>query len=178
MEWLVGGWIGFTLGAAALWWVGRTSQAKLNQKIETARDENLLKAEKLARSEASLAAVEKRLEQITADRESLKESFGALAATQLKSNRDEFLKQAEERFGKSEQKHKGELEKRHEAIEKEFKGVNESLEKFRKLHDEYDSQRVKDFSALRQQMLQLASGLFHAVRPLVQCAQMIASEVA
>ena len=163
MDWLVGGWIGFTLGAAALWWIGRIGQSKLNQEIEAARlkteaaqQENQQNTVKLAGAEASLAALEKRLEQITADRESLKESFGALAASQLKSNRDEFLKQAEERFGKSEQKHKGELEKRHEAIEKEFKSVNESLEKFRKLHDEYDSQRVKDFSALRQQMLQLS----------------------
>ena len=84
MEWLFGGWIGFTLGAAALWWQGRSARAKLNQGIEAAREENLSKAEKLARSEASLEALEKRLEQITADRESLKESFGSLAATQLK----------------------------------------------------------------------------------------------
>ena len=155
MELILAALVALLVGAGASWALGRSAQTKLSEDLEGARQENRTKAEELARSEASLAALQARLEQITADRESLKESFGSMAATQLKANRDEFLKQAEERFGKSEEKQKGELEKRHEAIEKEFKSVNESLEKFGKLHDEYDAQRMKDFSALRQQMLQL-----------------------
>ena len=155
MELMLAALVALLVGAGASWALGRSTQTRLHDELEGAHRDNRTKAEELARAEASLEALNARLEQITADRESLKESFGSLAATQLKSNRDEFLKQAEERFGKSEEKHKGELEKRHEAIEKEFKSVNESLEKFRKLHDDYDAQRMKDFSALRQQMLQL-----------------------
>ena len=155
MELMLVALVALILGAGASYALSRSAQTKLSRELDEAHQENRVKAEALARAEATLTALTARLEQITADRESLKESFGALAATQLKSNRDEFLKQAEERFGKSEEKHKGELEKRHEAIEKEFKGVSESLEKFRKLHGEYDAQRMKDFSALRQQMLQL-----------------------
>ena len=156
MELLLVALVALILGAGASYVLSRSAQTRLSHELDEAHRETRLKAESLARAEATLEALNARLEQITADRESLKESFGALAATQLKSNRDEFLKQAEERFGKSEEKQKGELEKRHEAIEKEFKSVNESLEKFKTLHGEYDAQRMKDFSALRQQMLQLS----------------------
>lgn len=147
--------LGLLVGALASGLWARSASRQLRQALAQADEKNRKQGEELARSEATGDAQKERLEQLTADRESLKESFGALAAQQLKSNRDEFLKQAEERFGRSEEKHKGELEKRHEAIEKEFKNVTESLEKFRKLHDEQDAQRTKDFSALRQQMLQL-----------------------
>ncbi len=147
--------IALLLGALVAWVLLKSAHRKVSNELESVKRENQLKGEEIAGREATQKSLEARIEQITADRESLKESFGSLAADQLKANRDEFLKQAEERFGKSEQKQTGELEKRHEAIEKEFKGVNESLEKFKKLQDEYDSQRIKDFSALRQQMSQL-----------------------
>jgi len=85
----------------------------------------------------------------------MKESFGSLAADQLKASRDEFLKQAGERFEKSEQKQAGELQKRHESIEKEFKILSETVKTFEKMHGEIEKQRTKDFSAMREQVLSL-----------------------
>jgi hypothetical protein len=52
----------------------------------------------LARAEAERDAVDAQLEQLTADRESLKEAFAAISSDQLEANRDELLKQAGECF--------------------------------------------------------------------------------
>lgn len=148
--------VALLLGAGVAYGLARRSARSHEGDLSEARLALQAKSEKLARAEATLEATEKRLLQVVADREALKESFGALAAEQLKSNRDDFMKQATERFEKSEQQHKGELEKRHEAIEKEFKGINESLAKFKELQDDHDIQRVKAFSELGQQMVLLA----------------------
>ena len=153
MEQALGIAIALILGAGLAYGFARRALGSRESELSEALQ---VKSEALVRSEATLEATEKRLAQVVADREGLKESFGALAAEQLKTNRDDFLKQATERFEKSEQQHKGKLEKRHEAIEKEFKGINESLAKFKELQDDHDIQRVRDFSELRQQMKLLA----------------------
>ena len=77
----------------------------------------------------------------------------AISADQLKENREEFLKHAEERLGKSEEKHSIELTQRHEAIEKQFKGVQEKMETFQEIHRKIEEQRIKDFGSLNQQVL-------------------------
>ena len=65
-------------------------------------------------------------------------------------NREEFLKHAELRLGKTEEKHSSELSKRHEEIEKQFEGVQKKMETFQELHRKIEEQRVKDFGSLNQ----------------------------
>jgi len=136
-------------GAAAYAWAGR-SLGTTRQELTTAREE-------LAATRAQRDAAQEQVKQIQQDRATLKESFGSIAADQLKSSRDEFLKQAGERFEKSEQKQAGELQKRHESIEKEFKALTETVKTFEKMHDEIEKQRTEDFSAMREQVLSLRS---------------------
>jgi len=138
------------LGAAATWaWaarnLGRTQEAYRNTR------------EELAATRAERDAAQQQVKQIQQDREALKESFGSMAADQLKSSRDEFLKQAGERFEKSEQKQAGELQKRHESIEKEFKTLTETVRTFEKMHGEIEKQRTEDFSSMREQVVSLRS---------------------
>jgi DNA recombination protein RmuC len=138
------------LGAVATWaWaarnLGRTQEAYRKTR------------EELAATRAERDAAQQQVKQIQQDREALKESFGSMAADQLKSSRDEFLKQAGERFEKSEQKQAGELQKRHESIEKEFKTLTETVRTFEKMHGEIEKQRTDDFSAMREQVLSLRS---------------------
>ena len=136
-------------GAAAYAWAGRS--------LGTTRQELTAAREELAATRAQRDAAQEQVKQIQQDRATLKESFGSIAADQLKSSRDEFLKQAGERFEKSEQKQAGELQKRHESIEKEFKALTETVKTFEKMHDEIEKQRTEDFSAMREQVLSLRS---------------------
>jgi DNA recombination protein RmuC len=142
--------VAFLAGAIAAYaWMVR-SQGRANTELQEAREER-------ATAEAQRAAAQEQVKQLKEDREGLKESFTAIAAEQLKSSRDEFLKQAGERFEKSEQKQAGELQKRHEAIEKEFKALGETVKNFEQMHGEIEKQRTQDFSAMRQQILSLHS---------------------
>ena len=142
--------VALLVGAIAAYaWVAR-SLGKANADLQAAREER-------ATAEAQRAAAQEQVKQLQEDREALKESFTAIAAEQMKSSRDEFLKQAGERFEKSEQKQAGELEKRHEAIEKEFKALGETVKNFEQMHGEIEKQRTQDFSAMREQVLSLRS---------------------
>ena len=142
--------VALLLGAIAAYaWMTRRLGAA-HAELQAAREEK-------ATAEAQRAAAQEQIKQLQEDREALKESFTAIAAEQMKSSRDEFLKQAGERFEKSEQKQAGELEKRHDAIEKEFKALGETVKNFEQLHGEIEKQRTEDFSAMREQVLSLKS---------------------
>jgi|SaaInlV_165m_DNA_1040744.scaffolds.fasta_scaffold01127_2 DNA recombination protein RmuC len=112
--------------------------------------------ESLVAAQSERSAAVDQLKQLKEDREVLKESIQAFSATQMKENREQFLKQAEERLGQSEQKHSSELTKRHEAIEVQFKGVQEKLEKYQKMHREIEDARIKAFGSLNQQVVDLS----------------------
>lgn len=109
-----------------------------------------------ARAEAQRDAAREQLEQMKADRESLKESIQAFSAEQMKENREEFLKQAEERLDRTEEKQASELAQRHEAIEKQFEGVQEKMATFQEMHRKIEEQRIKEFGSLSQQIVGLA----------------------
>ncbi|MAW77808.1 MAG: hypothetical protein CMJ95_10560 [Planctomycetes bacterium] len=124
--------------------------------LEESRKEALDVREQLARAEAQRDSAVDQLQQLKQDRETLKDSLKAFSAEQLKENREEFLKHAELRLGKTEEKHSSELSKRHEEIEKQFEGVQKKMETFQELHRKIEEQRVKDFGSLNQQVLGLA----------------------
>ncbi len=152
MEFAVVALLSFVAGAAIVYFAIRKQASAQGEELAVERRNAGVKSEALARAEAERDAVDAQLKQLTADRESLKQAFAAISSEQLKANRDELLKQAGERFDKSEERHKHELEKRHEAIESQFKGMGESLEKFRELQRNIEEERGKDFGMLRQRL--------------------------
>ncbi len=79
-----------------------------------------------------------------AGRESRGGSFDSPAAAQLRTNRDEFLKQAGERLEKS-KKQSQELQKRHEAIDEKFG-------EFENTQGEIEKERTEALSAMREQV--------------------------
>lgn len=144
--------VSFLVGAAIVYFLLRKQLAAGAEELVSERHNASLKAEALARAEAERDALAAQLKQTQADREAIKESFAAIASEQLKANRDELLKQANERFEKTEERHKHELEKRHQAIEQQFKGVGESLEKFRELQRTLEDERKGAFGMLNQRL--------------------------
>ena len=120
-----------------------------------------------ARAEAQRDAAREQLEQMKADRESLKESIKAFSAEQMRENREEFLKHAEERLDRTEEKQASELTQRHEAIEKQFKGVQEKMDSFQEMNRKIEEQRIKEFGSLSQQVL----GLEEQTRAVQEASQ-------
>jgi DNA recombination protein RmuC len=143
------------VGIAAALIGGVVGHARRTKTIDAAEEAQKRAELELATSRAEKEAALQRVEQITADRDSLKASFSEIASDQLKANRDEFLTQANERFGKTEQKHVSELEKRHGAISEKFDAFNKTVRSFEEVHRKLESQRTEDFSALRDQVLSL-----------------------
>lgn len=144
--------VALIVGAALTFFLSRSGTKATDAKLQEAHATIAARGEELARAEAERDATAKQLEQLAADRESIKEAFALISSDQLSANRDELLKQAGERFEKTEERHKNELEKRHEAIKTQFTGVGKSLEKFEELQAKIEKQRDKDFGMLRQQM--------------------------
>ena len=147
--------VSLLIGAVVTYLMMKNASRAVEEELKTARQETRSTAEELATAKAQRDAAKEQVTQITADRQALKESFGSIASEQLKANRDEFLKQAGQRFEQSEEKHSGELKKRHEAIEKEFKVLKDSLGRFDEMQRKVEEQRGKDFGSLRQQVLSL-----------------------
>lgn len=152
--WLVG--ISLVAGFVVAAFMLRRGDAEGARSLEDARNEIVDVREQLARAEAQKDAAIEQFQQLKHDRESLKDSLKVFSAEQLKENRDEFLKHAEERLGKSEDKHVAELTKRHEAIEKQFDGVQKKMDTFQEMHRKIEEQRIKDFGSLNQQVIGLA----------------------
>ncbi len=136
------------VGAAVARWHASGARRAVESELQRAREE-------LATATAQRDAAREQIVQLTQDRETLKEAFGSIASDQLKSHRDEFLKQANVTFSKSEEKHTGELEKRHEAISEKFEAVTKTVREFEELHRKLEKQRTDDFSSLREQVFSL-----------------------
>ncbi len=164
MEFALIALLSFTAGAALVHFIVGSRAKAQEADLATERRNAAVKSEALARAEAERDALDAQLKQLAADRESLKESFAAISSEQLKANRDELLKQAGERFEKTEERHKHELEKRHEAIEAQFKGMGESLDKFRELQRAIEEERKGDFGMLRQRLKSLHEQTEHLGR--------------
>ena len=152
--WLVGISLVVDFVLASL--LSRRGEAERSRLLEESRKETVDTREQLARAEAQRDAAIEQLQQLKQDRESIKDSLKVFSAEQLKENRDEFRKYAEERLGESEEKHVAELTKRHEAIEKQFDGVQKKMDTFQDLHQKIEEQRIKAFSELNTRVLGLS----------------------
>jgi DNA recombination protein RmuC len=102
--------------------------------------------------EAERRGAEEKLLLVEESRKKLEDTFQALSANALRSNRDDFLQLASASLEKFQEGAKGELLQRHKAIEELVKPVQESLQKFDGRVQEIEKQRVGSYAALRQQV--------------------------
>ncbi|HEU5395935.1 MAG TPA: DNA recombination protein RmuC, partial [Verrucomicrobiae bacterium] len=146
---LIGALVGVALGTLFGWlkWGGKRSDLRLENELREQvrqregelaqlRGQSLEAANARAAAEAKQAAAEKML----ADQKSLQEkaladlrdSFKALSADALKQSAPEFLRLAEQTFGRFQEAAKGDLEKRQESIKVLVEPLKQQLESYQK----------------------------------------------
>lgn len=151
--------IGGLVGALIAWWLVSTrarAQAVTlaNEVVElTVRAES--QAARAETAERELAAEQaRRAAREEADAQT-RSVFESLAGDALGKASEQFLKLAEERLGKSEQKNTSELEKRKEAIDAMLKPVGKSLDEVQRLQRELELKREKAYGSLEIHLKEL-----------------------
>jgi DNA recombination protein RmuC len=106
---------------------------------------------------AEHAAAEARVAELRSAHERLKAEFAELSATALRSNRDDFLKLAEQSFAQLHEKSTGDLSNRQQAIDSVVKPLKESLEKVDLKIAELEQKRERAYGDLGRQLESLNS---------------------
>lgn len=147
---LLGLAVGFTLGRR----VGGGAQLAVAQaEVASLRERIALDADAAAQREQRLIADHHRyLEQVRSDQDRLAEQFKALSADALKANQESFLSAANERFARTQQAHKEELDKRERAVRQLVEPLRESLEKVEKQTTQADKARAEGYAQLSEQV--------------------------
>ena len=155
MELVAGIIIGLALGGGALYAVLRDRTRQLET---AAQDRDELRG-KLAQAEVDLSGYrsshterEKALEERRAE---LDIHFKGIASDVLKSNTEEFRKQAAEQFRQHQERAGQDLKARETAVENLVKPVRESLDKLREHVDASDKARIADTTKVSQGVEQL-----------------------
>jgi DNA recombination protein RmuC len=162
---LIGAAVGILLGW--LKWSGRNSDARLENELraqlktregelEKLRAQNLETANARAAAEAKQSAAEKILaeqkvlqEKALAD---LRDTFKALSADALKQSAPEFLRLAEQSFGKFQEVAKGDLEKRQESIKVLVEPLKQQLETYQKNLQQSSAQQSSTLGEVKKQL--------------------------
>ena len=160
---------GVLLGAVSIWIAGRVDSRTLRHAIEN-RDAKLDKlqadlaeaiaarATLAAQLEAERASSAEKLTILDQARQKLSDAFAALSAQALESNSKSFLNQATLALSKYQAEAKGELEKRHLAIDQTIKPIHDSLQKFDAIVGEMEKTRLGAYAALQEQVKALSEG--------------------
>jgi DNA recombination protein RmuC len=166
---LAGMSLGLALGLGLSWLVARRGERDLRAANER---ETELKAElgekrdcvtELRERIAALTtelenerrtSIEK-LEVVERAREELAQAFRAASAEALKNNSEAFLVHAEEKLAKFQEAAKGDLEKRHQAIDLVLKPVRDTLEKVGTQVQEIEKARTGAYAGLTEQVKSL-----------------------
>ncbi len=162
-------------GAVLAWIVQAGRRAALAERlaareVDNARLATELAAEKgahgaIAAEAARLAAElageraggEARLTELRSAHERLKGEFSELSALALRSNRDDFLKLAEQSFAQLHDRSAGDLAGRQQAIDSLVKPLRESLEKMDGKISDLEQRRERAYGDLGRQLESLAS---------------------
>jgi DNA recombination protein RmuC len=140
---------------------GESEVARLNADLGAERAARALLAAAEARLGAELSAVragaEARVADLVAAHERLKAEFTALSADALRTNREDFLKLAEQSFAQLQQKSDGDLAMRQQAIDTLVKPLRESLEKVDVKIGELEQRRERAYGELGQQLATLST---------------------
>jgi DNA recombination protein RmuC len=163
--------IALVVGGALLAWIillGR--KAALSERLKAAEAEGARLAAELAAERASAALLaaanarlgadlaaehagaEARVAELRSAHERLKGEFAELSATALRTNRDDFLKLAEQSFAQLHEKSAGDLVVRQQAIDSLVKPLRESLEKVDSKIAELEQKRERAYGELGKQL--------------------------
>jgi len=166
---LVGMSLGLALGLGLSWLVARrgerdlrAAQAReieLKAELDQKRDGVTELRERVATLVTELenerrASIEK-LRIVEGAREELAQAFRAASAEALKNNSEAFLAHAEEKLARYQEAAKGDLEKRHQAIDLVLKPVRETLEKVGTQVQEIEKARTGAYAGLSEQVKSL-----------------------
>lgn len=162
-------------GAALAWVVLLGRRAALAERLRAAEAEAArlgaeLSAERAARGElaaanarlgadlaAERAGAEARVAELRSAHERLKGEFAELSASALRSNRDDFLKLAEQSFAQLHDKSAGDLAVRQQAIDLLVKPLRESLDKVDQKIAELEQRRERAYGDLGRHLESLIS---------------------
>jgi DNA recombination protein RmuC len=168
--------IGFlAAGAAFAWIVQAGRRAAIAERLRAAESDNArlaaeLAGERAARAELASAkadlgaelageraGADARVAELRSAHDRLKAEFAELSATALRSNRDDFLKLAEQSFALLHDKSAGDLATRQQAIDSLVKPLRESLEKVDSKIAELEQRRERAYGELGRQLESLSS---------------------
>jgi DNA recombination protein RmuC len=169
IQWLIAVCIGGGIGVLMGWlkWGGKSSDARLENELRQQISQRESEVEKLrgqfseagnarAAAEAKQAAVEKLLaeqkslqDKALAD---LRETFKALSADALKQSAPEFLRLAEQTFGKFQETAKGDLAQRQEAIKTLVEPLKQQLEVYQTRLQQSETAQSSTLGEVKKQL--------------------------
>ncbi len=166
---LVGGALGIFLGW--LKWGGKSSASRLENVLQEQIKQRETELEKLrgqiseagnarAAAEAKLTATEKMLVEQRALQDKalidLRDTFKALSADALKQTAPEFLRLAEQSFGKFQETAKGDLAQRQEAIKTLVEPLKQQLETYQKRLQQSEATQTSTLGEVKKQLEMLS----------------------
>ena len=190
---LVGGAIGFLIG----WFKGRGRAVAPDSRLEnelrqqiTSRESELTQIRSQlaetgnarAAAEAKYSAAEKMLaeqkslqEKALAD---LREAFKALSADALKQTAPEFLRLAEQSFGKFQESAKGDLAQRQEAIKTLVEPLKQQLETYQKRLQQSEATQTSTLGEVKKQLEMLSQSNLSLASETLQFRRVLSSNQA
>jgi DNA recombination protein RmuC len=173
IQWLIaalaGGLAGFFFGW--LKWGGKNSDSRLENVLQEQIKQRELELDKSrgqiseagnarAAAEAKLAATEKMLIEQRALQDKalidLREAFKALSVDALKQTAPEFLRLAEQSFGKFQESAKGDLAQRQEAIKTLVEPLKQQLETYQKRLQQSEATQTSTLGEVKKQLEMLS----------------------
>lgn len=141
----------------------------VDQRVEANRERDRLRAElsasqqDMADAQANVASLATRLEELQNQhaekiqayedaKASMADAFKALSADLLQKNNDQFLKQAKELMGRTQEKSAEAFEQRQKSIDDLIKPINESLTKYDQRLGKIEDARKEANAAIKQQV--------------------------
>ena len=162
-EWLIGGValvVGAGLGylvasvrASAVRAGAAASVARLEAELEAQRRREAELAAQAEQREAQLRAEHERyVAQVRTDQDTLRHQFQALAADALKTQSEQFLTQANERFTRAQQAADAELAKREATVKQLVEPMKVALDEVKRQTSEADKARAESQAQLTEQI--------------------------
>jgi DNA recombination protein RmuC len=136
--------LGFVLG----WLVAQISRSRLRHELAICRAAIKTQERQETEREQALALATERLSNV----------FGDLASQQLRSHSETFLKLAQENLGSHQERAKGELAARQQAVENLVKPIREALQKAEAQIAALEKSREHAFGTIKAQLEAMAAG--------------------
>jgi DNA recombination protein RmuC len=169
IQWLIAAFIGGALGIFFGWlkWSGKNSDSRLENELRQQISQRESELEKLrgqfsdaGNARAAAEAKQNAAENLLAEQRGLqtraladlRETFKALSADALKQSAPEFLRLAEQSFGKFQETAKGDLAQRQEAIKTLVEPLKQQLEVYQKRLQQSESAQSSTLGEVKKQL--------------------------